>query len=380
MKLLDRLVFKDLVPQLLIGIFMFTALYFALGPLLAASRFISQGIPLIFIVKFMLFDVTTILGQTFPMGMLLAVLLGFGRLSNDSETVALYAGGIPFLRIAAPAAALGLVVSLAGYIFNDPIASYAAHQIVNMRDQVLHQQIETDKPFDLPPTIIHGVLRATVHVQGGFSLRTGIMRDVTVTGYDTQGQLAAIYQIKNARPQSRDPNAPAYVLDDVVGYHLGQLPNYQIYKTASPHILGIEDSAIGQAPKVIGLYALLKKDPNALPFAETRRAIASFKRAGLGHDPEVRTDEVALWNKIALPLASVVFAWVGAPLALRPQRSSKVTGWVLSLPIIMAYYVLYTVMNSVARGGACPPMLAAFLPDLIGLIVGTTLVWKQSVH
>ncbi len=379
MKLLDRLVLKDLVPQLLIGIGMFTALYLALGPILAASRFLSQGIPLIFVAKFVLYDVASILGQTFPMGMLLAVLLGFGRLSNDSETVALYAGGIPFVRIAAPAAALGLLVSLAGYLINDPVASYAAHQLVDLRKQALNQQIETDKPFDLPATRDHDVLRATVHVEKGFNLQARTMRDVTITLYDTHGRITAIYQAENAHPQGNDPNADAYVLDNVTGYSLTQAPTYQHWPTLSARYQGIDQSAIAKAPTVTGLYALLKADPNALPFAETRRAIAQFKRAGLGDDPDVRTDEVSLWNKVALPLASLVFACVGAPLALRPQRSSKVTGWVLSLPIILAYYVLYTVMGSVARGGACPPVLAAFLPDVIGLLVGTGLVWKQSV-
>ena len=67
------------------------------------------------------------------MGMLLAALLGFDRLSRDSEAVALFAGGISFRRMMVPVIALGLVVSLVGYLFNDQIASYAlrranAHQ------------------------------------------------------------------------------------------------------------------------------------------------------------------------------------------------------------------------------------------------------------
>ena len=39
MKLLDRLILKGLVPNLLMGIGLFSTLFFALGPLIAATRF-----------------------------------------------------------------------------------------------------------------------------------------------------------------------------------------------------------------------------------------------------------------------------------------------------------------------------------------------------
>ncbi len=379
MKLLDRLILKDLVPQLLIGIGLFTALYVAAGPLLGASRFLSSGVPLSFIVRFVLLNTVSFLGLTFPMGMLLSVLLGFGRLSGDSETVALFAGGIPFARIAAPAALLGLVVSAAGYIVNDPIASYADKQLVYLRQNALNQQLDTDKPFDLPETRQNGRLVGTVHVENGFNLRTRTMRQVTIMLYNADGQPSAVYHAARVHPQGNDPKALTFQLDDVVGYTLGPYTTYQKWPTLDSRYRDISQTALGASPRATGLLALLKDDPNSLPFAQTRQAVALFKRSRVGDAPDVRTIEVALWNKIALPLASMVFAVIGSALALRPQRSSKVTGWVLSLPIILVYYVFYTVMASVARGGACSPALAAFLPDVVGLLVGVGLVWKRSV-
>jgi lipopolysaccharide export system permease protein len=376
MRLLDRLVLTDLTPNLLIGIGMFTALFIALGPMLAASRFLSEGIPFAFIVKFIVLQTLGIFGQTFPMGMLLAVLLGFGRLSADSETVALFAGGIPFLRIVLPAALLGFLVSGAGYIINDPIGSYARHEIVDMQQHALGRQLNTDKPFDLPDLRSTGVLQATTHIEKGFDLRTGVMRQVTITLYNPSGAPSAIIYARSAHPMSNSTDSLNWQLDDASEDILstGQILHWQ---TTSTHAL--KTTALHGAPDTMALYALLKDDPDALSFGETLRAVASFKRIGMGQDPNVRTDEVALWNKIALPLAAAVFAIVGAPLALRPQRSSKVTGWILALPIILFYYVLYTIMGSVARAGACPPLLAAFFPDLIGLLAGAGLVWKRSV-
>lgn len=383
MKLLDRLVLLDLVPNLLVGIAMFTSLFIALGPLLAASRFLAQGIPFIDIVKFILFNTTSMLGQTFPMGMLLAVLLGYGRLSSDSETVALFAGGIPFLRIVAPAAVLGLLVSLAGYVINDPIASYADRQILDMRQNVLGQKLETDKPFDIPSTRDKKTdkLLATVHIDGGFNLRARWARQVYITLYSADGAPSTVFYAQSAHPEGDQLDKPEWELDNVVVYALqtGAISRFPKLMTHDLPAAPLQQSALRESPNVLATLLLLKADPNVLPFQELRRALALMRRSGYRDDPDVLTADVALWNKIALPLAAVIFALVGAPLALRPQRTSKVTGWILSLPIILTYYVLYTIMGSVARGGACSPVLAAFLPDIVGLLVGIGLVWKRSV-
>ncbi|MDQ2688348.1 MAG: LptF/LptG family permease, partial [Armatimonadota bacterium] len=217
MKLLDKLVLKDLVPQFFIGVGMFASLYFALGPLLAASRFISDGFSVPLVAKYMAFSILPILGLTFPMGILLAVLLGYGRLSGDSETVALFAGGIPFLRVAVPAAVLGLIVSVVGYIVNDPLASYANRQILDMKESAFHQVGESNKPFDLtiPFPGNENATQATLHIEEGFSLSARTMRNVTIVVYDANRQPSKIIHARSAHPLNNDIKSPAYTLQDV---------------------------------------------------------------------------------------------------------------------------------------------------------------------
>ena len=102
MKLLDKLVLKDLIPLFAIGVALFTGIWFAADPVIVASRYLSEGVPLPLVLHVVGMYLPPILALTLPMGMLLAVLLGFGRLSGDSEAVAIFAGGIPFARSPPP--------------------------------------------------------------------------------------------------------------------------------------------------------------------------------------------------------------------------------------------------------------------------------------
>ena len=87
---------------------------------------------------------------------------------------------------------------------------------------------------------------------------------------------------------------------------------------------------------------------------------------------------MGLWFKVSLPFSCLVFALVGAPLGLRPPRSGKISGYVWALPIMLGYYVIYTSMSSIATGGSISPILAAWLPNILGLGVGTGLIWGAA--
>ena len=75
----------DLVPKMLMGVGLFSTLFFALGPLIAATRFLKTGISRLVVLEFMGWDFAGFVSFTLPLAVLVAALLGFERLSRDSE-------------------------------------------------------------------------------------------------------------------------------------------------------------------------------------------------------------------------------------------------------------------------------------------------------
>ena len=88
--------------------------------------------------------------------------------------------------------------------------------------------------------------------------------------------------------------------------------------------------------------------------------------------------EAELYQRVTVPMASLVFALVGVPLGLQPTRNSSSTGFAISVIIIFVYYALMTMGNALARSGVVAPMLAVWLPNLIGLAAGAYLVRRAS--
>ncbi len=363
-KLLDRLILQDLVPRLLMYIALFSTLFLTFGPVIAASRFAAKGIPWWVIARFIGWDFTGFVSYTFPLGMLAATLLGFERLSRESEAVALYAGGISFRRIMAPVIALGLAVSFVSYLFNDRIAPYANRQVADFNNSRQDIIGETSKPFDVANRK-DGKLQTTVHIERGFDAQAKVLRQVTITYYQEDGRPNIV--IYATRAKSLGSGLKEWTLYDtqIVDQRTGGVTHWN----------HIEDTlGIQKTPENM---AFLQRDPETLNFRDLQQQIKELK-AGGSDSADIRNAEVGLWFKTSLPFSCLIFGLVGAPLGMRSPRASKISGAVWALPIIMGYYLVYMTMSNLAQGGGIPPLLAAWLPNALGLTLGAVLIWKAA--
>src|ERR1700727_2829171 len=121
MRLIDKLLLKDLLNPFINGLAMFTILVFSVAFLPQATDLLLQGAGIGIVLKLVLLSLPEVVTQTLPMAMLLSGLLGFGRLSGDHETVAIFASGISFPRAARSVIVGGIVVSIAAFLWNDYI-------------------------------------------------------------------------------------------------------------------------------------------------------------------------------------------------------------------------------------------------------------------
>jgi len=363
MKLLDRLVLKDLLPMFAVGVAFFSVLWFMGGPVLTVGRFMSQyGVSWAVALKFLWLSVPAIVAYTLPMGMLLAALIGFGRLSSNSEAVALYAGGIPFARIAAPALVLGLLATGVTYWLNDSVAANATKALADLEATFVQHTSPSHEKYIFSLTVDDKLCEVTVY--DGYDIQSQMLRKVTIVFYDATGRPETIATADRAK----GVGGMHWVLINPTIVTMGAAPVIQTLPSLEANLI---------PPEQMGYMA---QHVETLDVRQLQTKIRALKQNG-GLATDIREAEVSLWSRLALPFSCLVFAAIGAPLGLQRQRSAQGSGfggWVLSIVIVFAYYVVYMVMSSVARSGQCPAGLAVFLPNIVGLGVGGYLSWRAS--
>src|SRR5256885_16833055 len=119
MKLLDRYVFRELIGPFLFGLALFITVVVSGEYLFKLTGYIASGAPFLPVAELFGLRVIVVSVLSMPAAMLLAALLAFGRLSGESELVAIQAGGVPIYRVAYMSVALGLALSLAAFVINE---------------------------------------------------------------------------------------------------------------------------------------------------------------------------------------------------------------------------------------------------------------------
>jgi lipopolysaccharide export system permease protein len=89
---------------------------------------------------------------------------------------------------------------------------------------------------------------------------------------------------------------------------------------------------------------------------------------------------IELQNRFAIPFAALVFAVVAVPLGMQNRRSGKSAGFSTSIAVLLAYYVLLSLLRTLAERGNIPPALAVWLPNIIFLTTGWLLLRMASLE
>ena len=367
MRILDRLIGKELVWPFLFGVAAFTSLFFAGQNLLKLTTQVLQGMPVMAAVELVVLSLPSVIVYTLPMSALLAVLVGFSRLSNDSEILALYASGISLYRTMVPVVALGVIVTGLSFGLTEFVVPGSNRLSQAIQAHVLKEEISTSKPF----VVIDRKTNSTIYVRGGLDAKTRTMHDVTITRY-SDDMPALIFQARGARWLGETwKGENNWALYDGSMYELSPKGS-----SVAATFQGMETRSvqIGESPEEIARY---QRGPEDMSFRELRRSIADLARGGVPPD-QLLDFEVELYNKLAIPFAALVFALIGAPLAIRPARGGTAVGIGLSVLIIFAYWFLWHFTTALAMQGSMPPVLGAFTADVLGLMLGMILLARTA--
>ena len=205
MRALDRFILGELKAPFFFGLIAFTIILVAGGLLFQmADLIIQKGVSIGIVIRLFLYYMPRLVVFTIPMSCLLAALLGFGKLSANSELVALKSAGLSFQRIVRPVVIAAFFVSICAFFINESIVPMSERAAANvMKYEVLRESapIFTQKVFLKEES--DGVIKRVIYVDQ-MDNSTKDMKDVTVEEFE-EGRLARIIScLLYTSPSPRD--------------------------------------------------------------------------------------------------------------------------------------------------------------------------------
>jgi lipopolysaccharide export system permease protein len=294
-----------------------------------------------------------LISRFLPFAVLLGTLIAFVGLNQHSEIVAMKAAGLSAHQILAPIVVASIFVAGALFAFNEGVVVNSARVVTAWSDNDY-------KPIPPASGVVSNVwlLKNEDYVEARIvSGRAPRLTAQDVSIYDRSGiALQRVITAKRAVPR---PGTNSWLLQDVRIYDATMNLVRHL-----PQMVGLE----GITPEQL---TLAKVDPTELPYWTLKRRIAELEAAGRPSD-EARS---GLAHKISGPLSTLLMPILAAVAAFGLARSGQVLlRACLGMALGFAYFVADNFSLAMGNAGAYPPVVAAWAPFLLFLLIGETVL------
>lgn len=371
LSIMDRYIARELTMPFLFGVGAFSSIGISIGALFDLIRRVTEsGLSFGLALQIFALKLPEFVVLSFPMSTLLATMMTYSRLAGDSELIALRGCGVSVRRIIAPAVVLSLVVTGLTFAFNELITPAANYQAAVTLERALNSE--------RPPFQERNILYQEFQPASDNKDEQELRRLFYARRFDGETMYGLTILDFSQRGLSQVVSADSATWD--FGRNQWNFYNGTIYAVSPDgsfgHIVRFDNQEL-QLPRAPLDLASRTKSDTEMNIAEATRHLRDVVSKG-GDERQIRTWETRIQQKYALPFVCVVFGLVGASIGVRPQRTSRATSFGVSVVIIFGYYLLAFICNALGEVGVLSPLMAAWLPTLLGLAIGVQLMLQAS--
>lgn len=368
MSVMDRYLVAEMIMPFLFGVGAFSSVGIAVGALFELVRRVTEsGLPFSIAAEVFALQLPYFISLALPMSTLLATLMAYSRFSSDSELTALRSCGVSIYRLVVPAVLCSLLVTGITFVFNELVVPAANYRAAITLEKALNRERPTFRQENIlyqefQDEMVGG--RKVDRLSRLFYARQfdgQQMRGLTILDFSQEG----LNQIVTAQAATWNPQESTWDFFDGTVYVVDPGGSYRSIARFEQQKLSLPRTPLDLAER--------GRDYGEMNIVQAQEQLKLIESSG--DEQKIRKLKVRIQQKYSFPFVCVVFGLVGATLGTRPQRrTSKATGFGISILIIFLYYLAGFICSSLGILGALSPFMAAWLPTFFGLGAGGLLL------
>ncbi len=320
-------------------------------------------IPASSLIAFYVYYAPTIILQAAPTAVLLSAIYLLSNLNKHNEITAMRSSGISLWRILAPLLIIGFLLSTVTFIINDrviPVSSRISNMI--RRDELEKVKQKSPTAKILENVAIYGAGNRIVFARN-YDTEKKTLGDIIIHEHDTSENL-----ISKITASSGVWTGNGWKFYKVIMYHIDNAGKI----LGEPEFYTERMIPLKERP---GDFANREWKSDFVSYRELKRYISNFKGVGTKVTRNLLVD---LHYKIAFPLISLIIILIGSPFALITTRGGVLMGIGMSIAIGLLYYAVIAISLAFGKAGFLPPIVAAWLGNILFAGLGVYLINKRS--
>ena len=368
-----RYVFREVISPSFLGLCVYVLVFIMNALFELAELAIKKDLALRTVLTILVLYLPRVLVMTIPMAILLGVLVGIGRLSTDSEVIAMRASGVSYWKVLYPVLCLGVAgwaISSFLLLGVEPGANYKRHEVTSkmMYSTDLRREIKPRVFFEEIPGML--LYADEVHEGGDFLERVFIYQS-------EEGGKELVTVARRAQIEyDRNNGIARFFLEGGVTHSTtpADSESYQVSSFQRQMIVKEPDESFRLRSTILS-----RPLPKNYQEQNLRELAHSIARAGNIEHAETRNRVIGhilaiKHERFALPVACLVFAILGVPLGIMNRRGGKASGFSLSIGISIVYWILYSAGQNLVSQGRLSPHVGLWTGNALLGILGIVLL------
>lgn len=365
---LDRYMLSEILGPLGLGFLVYTFILLLRFLFQSAEMIIRRGLPVSVVGELLVVTLPNIVVLTLPMSLLFGILIAVGRLSSDSELIAMRSCGLSLLTLYRPIllmSAFFTVLNTLLMVYALPWGNSSLQQLrLEIATQTVSQQVQPRVFYEEWPGKVVYVFEVPPdgkRWKGVFlaeSIPSGGDNEVTIADWGEvrvdQGGEQVVLRLFNAIRHKVDLNAP---------------DRYEISRHKRLDII-LEDQFMTEQKAKISVTKGIRE--------LTLEELDDLRKDPTATDEARNLALVEIHKKFSIPAACMVFGLFALPLGINNRRGGKGSGFALSVGVIVVYYILLSNGEEAARFGKIPAWIGMWAPNLLLAAGGFFLLMRRN--
>jgi len=363
--ILNRYIFREILYPFLMTLFVFTFVLIMGRILSLVDLMINKGVSLSEVLRLILYLMPALMLFTIPLALIIAILIGIGRLSRDNEFTVLKACGLSLHRIAAPVMAAALIASCLAALTSFFLIPRGNLEAKNLLFAIVKQKASVGIKEKVFNDDFRGIVIYADRIPVGADAMEGVLLydDRTI---DEPSTIIASRGTLVSNPQSltvtlRLEGGSIHTVD-------AQFKNYK----------KVDFSAYDVRLDFTGSDA----DERRVKFSKLDEMTLWELRGSLDYPdprgPARRELLIELNQRLASPFTCLIFAFLGIPLGVQSSRSGKMRGFTIGLALVMAYYVFLLYGKALGETGKIPAVVGVWAPNVLFMAAGLFVYFARA--
>ncbi len=316
--------------------------------------FLEAKLPISRALVFFGLRVPFIVSQITPVGLLLGVLIVFGLMVNNNEIVALKSSGVSIFYVFKPILVVGLIFTGFLFFFSEVLVPIT----IGRANKIWYSEVKKESAVTSREKNIWIKGNQSISHITYFKPSDETIFGITLSYFDQDFVL-----IKRI-----DAEEGVYTGG---GWDLFNVVEQEIVKDDRSYRVTYRKKSQLNLEFVPEDLKMVAKKCEEMNYSELSAYIQGVEQEGY----DATAYRVDLNAKIAFPLVCVIMAIVGSSLAFWRKKKEGLAGNIFcGLGMAFLYWTLYSFCLSLGYGGILPPVIAAWLANMIFACVGTILL------